>query len=125
MDRVYFPGQVNFAGLPGYYRSSSLYLSASHSDGTSISLLEALGCGCPVLVSDIPGNREWITPGKQGWLFADGDVDSLTRGLLEILKNRECLPQVSLAARELAEQRADWEVNFPKLLKAYAIAVDY
>ena len=55
------------------YRAADLYLSASHSDGSSVSLMEALGCGLPVLVSDIPGNREWVTDGEQGWLFPDGD----------------------------------------------------
>ncbi len=72
--RLLFPGQINFADLPRYYHSADLYISASHSDGTSISLLEAMACGCPVLVSDIPGNREWVQQGVNGWLFPDGDA---------------------------------------------------
>ena len=63
LDQVSFPGQVGYDDLPGYYRSADLYLSASHSDGTSISLLEAMACGVPALVSDIPGNREWVACG--------------------------------------------------------------
>ena len=57
-ERVSMPGQVSQLDLPRYYRMADLYISASHSDGTSISLLEALACGCPVILSDIPGNRE-------------------------------------------------------------------
>jgi glycosyltransferase involved in cell wall biosynthesis len=61
-EQVVFPGQVKYSELPRYYQRADLYVSASHSDGSSISLLEAMACGKPVLVSDIPGNREWVTP---------------------------------------------------------------
>jgi glycosyltransferase involved in cell wall biosynthesis len=122
MDQVYFPGQVNYADLPRFYRSADLYVSASHSDGTSISLLEALACGCPALVSDIPGNREWVAPGKQGWLFADGDAEALAGALLLAFDRRAQLGEMGRAARRLAEQRADWRNNFPHLLEAYELA---
>jgi glycosyltransferase involved in cell wall biosynthesis len=120
--RVIFPGQVNQAELPRYYRSANLYVSATHSDGTSISLLEALACGCPALVSDIPGNREWITPGKQGWLFPDGDADALEQAIVYAVDERASLPEMGFAARHLAEQRADWNKNFQEMLQAYELA---
>jgi glycosyltransferase involved in cell wall biosynthesis len=121
-QQVYFPGQVGYSALPEFYRSADLYLSASHSDGTSISLLEALGCGCPALVSDIPGNREWVTPGEQGWWFPDGDVESLTSTILKAFEQPAQLVRMGRSARFLAEQRADWRKNFPHLLEAYQLA---
>jgi glycosyltransferase involved in cell wall biosynthesis len=121
LERVTFPGQVSYADLPRYYRMADLYLSASHSDGTSISLLEAMACGRPVLVSDISGNREWVTAGDNGWLFPDGNADALATTILHAFKQREHLPEMGRAARSLAEARADWEKNFPQLFKAYEI----
>jgi glycosyltransferase involved in cell wall biosynthesis len=124
-DRVHFPGQVNQAELPHYYRSADLYVSASHSDGTSISLLEAMASGTPVLVSDIPGNREWVQPGVQGWWFPDGDPQGLAQGISDAVLQRTRLAEMGRAARRLAEEQADWEKNFPQLLKAYKIAVHH
>lgn len=121
-NRVSFPGHVGYTDLPRYYRSADLYVSASHSDGSSISLLEAMACGCPTLVSDIPGNREWVTPGVQGWWFCDGDVNALGQAVVHAVEERSCLPEMGRAARALAEQRADWDKNYPELLKAYKIA---
>jgi L-malate glycosyltransferase len=121
-EQVYSPGQVSQEDLPRYYRAADLYISASHSDGTSISLLEALACGCPALLSDIPGNKEWITPGQQGWYFRDGSGSNLSEAIEYALKNRSSFPEMRLSARCLAEQRADWEKNFPQLLKAYHLA---
>jgi len=123
IERVYFAGQVEQAELVKYYRAADLYLSASHSDGTSISMLEALATGVPVLLSDIPGNREWITPGEEGWLFPDGDDQALAEAILEAVGARQRLPEMGKAARVLAEQRANWEVNSPQLFEAYRIAL--
>ncbi len=124
IQQVHFPGQVNQTELPMYFRTADLYVSASHSDGTSISLLEAMASGRPVLVSDIPGNRPWVEPGKQGWLFPDGDADALAQAILTARENHHLLPAISLAARQTAENRADWPENFQKLLAAYQFAMD-
>jgi glycosyltransferase involved in cell wall biosynthesis len=122
-DRVHFPGQVTYADLPSHYQKSDLYICASHSDGTSISLLEAFACGTPAIVSDIPGNQEWVTPGENGWLFPDGNAEALASEILYALDQRQILPEMGRNARKLAESRADWEKNFPELEKAYALAL--
>lgn len=121
-EQVHFPGQVRYADLPRYYRSADLYLSASHSDGSSISLLEAMSCGTPALVSDIPGNREWVTPGEQGWWFPDGDAGALCRGILQAVETREKLPALGIEARRTTEARADWHKNFQQIHTLFALA---
>jgi len=121
-DRVYFGGFTSLQDLPGMYRSADVYVSASHSDGSSVSLMEALACGKPALVSDIPGNREWIQPGVQGWLFKDGDSEELSARMSEICE-RGMVADMPLNARQLAEKRADWKQNFKQLLNAYDLAV--
>lgn len=120
--QVHFPGLVKQADLPDYYRAADLYVSASHSDGSSISLLEAFACGIPAVVSDIPGNREWITP-EVGRLFPLGNTAVLADVVESLLAQKAALPQMGRAARALAQARADWNKNFPQLLQAYQIAL--
>lgn len=122
-DYVLLGGQVPQAHLPEYYHAADLYLSASHSDGSSVSLMEALACGVPSLVSDIPGNQEWITPGKQGWLFVDDDAEALAQGIVSAYRQRKQLNPIRLNARKIAEARANWPDNFAKLLEAYQLAI--
>ena len=124
LERVSFPGQVSQMALPNYYQIADLYLSASHTDGSSVSLLEAMASGCPAVVSDIPGNREWIQNDVNGWLFNDGDSDALAQAILHAIEHRHDLAEMGLAARQVAEQRADWQKNFPKLIHAYERAVN-
>jgi len=122
-DRVTFAGQVSQADLPRYYRMADVYVSPSHVDGSSVSLMEALACGLPCLVSDIPANLEWVADGENGWLFPDGDAEGLAVALLNAYAKRSDLAAVGRAARSVAERKADWSKNFQKLLEAYALAL--
>lgn len=123
-ERVMYPGQVKFTELPRYYQRADLYVCASHADGSSISLLEAMACGKPALVSDIPGNREWVaSEGEVGWLFPDGNVNALAQAMLNAVGQRDRLEEMGRQARLLAERRANWKVNFSRLGEAYEIAL--
>jgi glycosyltransferase involved in cell wall biosynthesis len=119
LDRVHFGGQIGQKDLPRWYHMSDIYISPSHVDGSSVTLMEALASGLPCLVSDIAGNREWIEDGVNGWLFRDGDVDDLAGRILNAIKNRRSFKKIGEAARRTAEEKADWQKNFGKLLQAY------
>lgn len=120
-DKVFFGGFVARDGLPDSYRSADVFLSASHCDGSSVSLMEALACGVPALASDIPGNLEWVRSGKNGWIFQDSDFKQMA-ALMQIARHEPALEQLSHQARALAEEKADWSRNFAVLLEAYEFA---
>ena len=118
-DRIHSPGQVPHPLLPDYFNEADLYVSATYSDGTSISLLEAMACGLPVIVTDRYGNREWVMPRVNGWLYPAGDAGALAAAILEALGNeagRHAMGQANVA---LTRERANWEQNFRQLLVAY------
>lgn len=121
MERVHFGGQVSQRDLPRWYHIADLYISPSHVDGSSVTLMEALASGLPCLVSEIAGNKEWIQDGVNGWLFRDGDVDDLAEKILFAIKRRREFKRIGELARKTAEQKADWKKNFGKLLEAYDV----
>ncbi|HET6846519.1 MAG TPA: glycosyltransferase, partial [Anaerolineales bacterium] len=123
MDRVLLPGRVSPAEIHRWYHKADLFISPSHVDGSSVSLMEALASGTPVLVSNIPANCEWVTDGVNGWLFQDGDADDLAQRILSIAKQRRDRVRISRAGRKTAERRADWDRNFQVLLRSYEKAV--
>jgi len=118
-ERVLFCGYKENNSLAQYYRTADVYLSASHIDGSSVALMEAMACACPALVSDIPSNLEWIREGQEGWVFRDGDAESLADKILEIARNRDEVAVRGKQARAKAVQDADWPRNFNKLLETY------
>ncbi len=123
MDQVHFGGYISQKDLPRYYHMADVYISPSHVDGSSVSLMEAMACALPCLISDIPANKEWVVEGENGWLFPDGDVDALTKAILRVADKRDTLIKVGANSRKVAEARADWSKNFEKLLEAYELTV--
>lgn len=119
LDRVRIGGVIPLSSLPRWYRTADLFVSPSHVDGSSVSLMEALACGIPVLVSDIPANREWVQENSNGWLFPDGNATALAEKILAVFERRNVLGPVKRAARKTAKARADWHKNFQVLLEAY------
>ncbi len=118
-EHVQYGGQVPPGDLPRWYNLADLYVSPSHVDGSSVSLMEALACGLPCLVSDIPANREWVQEEVNGWLFPDGDAEALAAKILAVMAHRRSLAKIRQAARRSARERADWDRNFAQLLQAY------
>jgi len=114
------PGRISQEDIPEYFRAADLYASCAHSDGTSISLLEAMASGLPVLVTDGPGNREWVVPGENGWLAPDGNTGEVARLILDSVHLDTATRQrVVQRNRNIAEKRANWDWNAAKLLQTY------
>lgn len=118
-EYVTYGGQVSQTDLPRWYHMADLYISPSHVDGSSVSLMEALACGLPCLVSDIPANKEWVFENENGWLFRDGDADHLAEKIVAVMNQREKLPEIGRASRSEAEKRADWKKNAAALMEVY------
>jgi glycosyltransferase involved in cell wall biosynthesis len=106
-SRVRFIGRVDEAELPALLRGSELYVTASETDGTSVTLLQAMACGVPVIASDNPGNDWWIEDGVTGYRFAVGDIATLA----DLMPARSGDLSMTEQAREVVRSRADWMVN--------------
>ena len=113
-DHTLFLGRVSENELAAWLRRSDLYVSSSETDGSSVTLLQAMACGTPVLVSDIPGNREWVHAGLTGGMFPLGDVGALTQALTTSLSDAQVGESINRAVAQV-RSRADWSDNSPLL----------
>ena len=83
--------------------------------------MEAMACGLPSLVSDIPANLEWVRDGENGWIFPDNDPIRLAEIIVK-LKNDDWRA-MGYQARLTAQEKANWEENKKKLLACYSAIV--
>ncbi len=120
-DAVAPVGHVSHDLLPAYLQASDIYMSCSKCDGTSVSLLEAMATGLPVLVTDTDSNREWVIPDVNGRLGETGNTEDFARQLNHLASApRAELERMAKSNRRVAERRANWEKNVQGLLQAYA-----
>ena len=58
--KVVFLGKVSPSELASYYRACDVFVLPSFYEGLPLVVVEAMACGCKVVVSDLPGVRPWL-----------------------------------------------------------------
>ncbi len=93
-----------FMGRPGIL----LLLLSSYHEGLNRSLMEGCALGKPIIASDIPGCRETVREGENGYLVPPKDVNALVDAMLRYLSlSEEEKKSMSINSRRLAEERFD------------------
>jgi L-malate glycosyltransferase len=118
--QILTPGIISGNEVPRWFRAADAYVSCAKSDGTSISLLEAMATGLPPIVTDNLSNREWVVDGENGWLAPADSPENLAEKLLLVAKlSAADRNTISATNRKIVADRADWDKNFPRLLQLY------
>jgi glycosyltransferase involved in cell wall biosynthesis len=114
--RVRFVGSVPEADLAPLLGRAACYATAAATDGTSVTLLQAMACGAPVVASATPGNLGWVEDGVTGFSFPTGDVAAMGDLMQRVLDRYPT--EVVQRARARVEREADWHANLPRLARA-------
>jgi len=76
-------GWVDKEAVYGFLHSTLVYLSTSGWEGLPFGVLEAMNASCALLLHDVPGNRDLVQEGRNGYLFRDeGEAVARLRELL-------------------------------------------
>lgn len=115
---VWCPGQVAEHQMVDMLGMADIYLCCTPSDGTSISLLEAMAMGLPVVVTNNVGNQQWVNE-TNGILVPPGDTAGFAHALEALARDPEKRQRLGQAGRRIVASRADWNRNIALLLEAY------
>ncbi|MGL4554946.1 MAG: glycosyltransferase [Gemmataceae bacterium] len=99
LSRFAFLGLPPADQLPAVYNLSDLHVHLTVPHVPSVSLLQAMASGCPILGSDTPPVREYVEDGVHARLAGFDDVDGLTAKALELLARPEQARQLGREAR--------------------------
>jgi len=83
---VRLTGRLSAERVAALLRGAELFVLASRSEGWCNALAEALACGCPVVATDVGGNREIVDSSVLGHLVPAGDVGALTEAIVAALE---------------------------------------
>ncbi|MEX2527301.1 MAG: glycosyltransferase family 4 protein [Gemmatimonadota bacterium] len=91
--------------LPGLYGCADAVVSLCGTDGTPVSVLEAMATGLPVVALDVESLREWITPGG-GVLLAAPEPVTIARAVEGFLESPEAMDKAAHTNRAIILERA-------------------
>ena len=100
--------------------ASDIYLNSSSSEAMSFAILEALGAGLPLVVTDVGGNPELVNTGEVCGLLAPyGDEDAYAAAIAKLLEDDSLRQRYAAAARAKAEGEFDLYTLLDKLFEIY------
>lgn len=107
VEGVSMPGFIPDADLPGLYSGCLAFVLPSIYEGFGLSPLQAMACGAAVAVSDVSSLPEVV--GEAGILFDPESEELIAAGIIEAIKNRNKLKEMSLtqAAKFTWEKTAE------------------
>lgn len=116
-SRVLLAGFQGGRTLAALYAHAALYVNPSESEGLSLAILEAMSFGIPVLVSDIPENKEAVN--GCGYTFRSRDVADLTDQMNLLLADPEQMRSMGVCGRDFIRTHFDWDTITNKTAVVY------
>ncbi len=113
-DKVILVGKVPSEELAEYYAACDVFVlpSLTRLEAFGIVGLEAMATGKPVIVSDIPGVREVITDGKEGFLTPPMDIERMAEKIKKLLSN----PQLCERMGSMGRKKVETKFNITKIV---------
>lgn len=102
-------GQLTKQQLCKRYKKSWVYLQTSKSEGFSLSILEAMAAGLPVVATNVGQNSLLITNNVNGYLVAPGDVDAMAQKVTTLLRSPALRKSLGQAGQQLVKTRYTWD----------------
>jgi glycosyltransferase involved in cell wall biosynthesis len=119
-EKVRFVGKIPYSEMPFLYNLADVVVSISSSDGTPMSVLEAMACGSPLVVSNLPSLREWIKHDWNGYIVSPKDEIAVGDAILHSLQmNPQELVDQSAVNRKIIFERADHIKNMEQVEDIY------
>lgn len=93
--QVFFLGSQPQSKLPEFYQQAAMavfpFVRAKDGDqeGLGLVVIEAMGCGCPVIASDLPAIKDSVVHEKTGLVFPPGDSTTLAQLIINTLQHPE------------------------------------
>lgn len=99
LKRIYFKGITN--DVSKFYLDSCMYVSSSRFEGLPMCMIEAQSFGLPLVSFKCQtGPSEIIEDGITGYLVDNGNIEGLAEKILELIKNKKKLKDMSIKAKE-------------------------
>lgn len=125
---VTFVGWTEYHDMPEYLHNCDIYVSTAISDGTPVSVLEAMACGKACIVTDVGGVSEWIEDGVSGCLVPPQHPQVLADKILELAMGPVKRDALGKEAYGVVTERGDWynimkwvRDDYKKLVRDYGI----
>lgn len=124
-NNVKFLGRVAQDELPTRYSQADIVAipSTAATECFSITAVETMACGRPVIVANWPGVRVTIQANQTGLICEPGNTEDLAEKIKYLYDHPEIREQMGVAARKRVEEKYDWKIICEKIIRNYKLLI--
>lgn len=100
-----------------YLKVASVYVLPSYREGVPVSTMEAMAMGRPIITTDVPGCRETVVDGVNGFMVPAKNAVKLAEKMLWFIENSSSIATMGAASRKMAEEKFDMHKINAKLMQ--------
>ena len=119
-DNVVFPGWIRNEQKKQYLREADIFLLPSYNEGMPMAILDAMGCGLPIVSTDVGGIPKIVRQGVNGYLYKPGDSKNMACAIIEYLTNDEKRVKAGQESVDIIRKSYSLQQNIDKLEKIYS-----
>jgi glycosyltransferase involved in cell wall biosynthesis len=111
------PGAIQLGQVSEHIKAASVYVLPSYREGVPVSTMEAMAMGRPIITTDVPGCRETVVDGVNGFMVPAKDAVALAEKMIWFIENPSSIPLMGTASRRIAEEKFDVHKINEKLMQ--------
>jgi len=116
---IIFAGKIEFDKIPYFHNEISIFVALSESESFGVSVIEAMACKKPVVVSDIGGFAEIVDNGVNGYIVPAKDPIRAAEAIEKLILNRELREKMGIEGREKVKNKYEWQKNCDSMISFY------
>lgn len=117
--KVKFTGRIPFNQISNYYNSLDVLVNISEYESFGVSVIEAMACQKPVIVTNVGGLAEIVASADLGIKVDVGSVEQVTKAIETLLNDNDYYHQLAQNARKHVMEHYNWQNNLAQMIKIY------
>lgn len=117
-ERVIFTGEVTGADKWALYKNALMFVLPSYSENFGMSVVEAMACGCPVVISDKVGIYKEVEKADAG-IIVKTDPESVEAGIRSLIEDEKLRKRISVNGMRLVQEKYNVESVADQMIEEY------
>ncbi len=119
-------GAIKYSGattdVRPFIENCAIYVLPSYHEGMPRTVLEAMAMGRPILTTDVPGCRETVMDGKNGWLVEKANAEQLAERMIWFIENQDKWQEMGKSSHDMAYEKFDVHKVNAEILKIMGVS---
>lgn len=118
-DKVVFTGRIPFSEVPNYYNMINVLVNISQYESFGVSVIEAMACEKPVIVSNVGGLKDIVIDDSLGLKVESRNIEQTVNAMEKLITEPELYKKMAINARQHVIKHYSWENNLQQMIDIY------